>query len=917
MSRPSPKKNRQNPFKFNQTRLSVEALEDRVTPSTVTNTISGFVYYDANNNGLFDPGETPIANNTIQLQNSSGTVIGTTTTDANGFYQFTNDQTNFSQDGTVTKTVTFPATQTNFNLAGTLAQFDPSLGQLQSVEIQHSGSITSEIKVENLSTDSTSQITGNVAGTLNFVAPGVNDNLAISGSAGSFNAAAYDGTTDFSGASGTSFGQKTASNSDDIMVTDPAALAAYTGTGTVNVTENANATSNATGGGNVEVNVSSTAQATITVIYHYKSAGPLLPGTYKVVQPVEPTGYTDGLESQGGTVIPGTIGTDFINVNLPAGGGSSTQNDFGELKTASLSGHVYYDANQNGIFDPNESGIAGVTMTLNGPGGPVTTTTDATGAYAFNTLLPGTYSVTETQPANYLNGTDTAGTKGGVVQNVVGNENINSITLASGDNAQNYDFGEIKPASLAGHVYYDANDNGTFDPTETGIAGVTMTLTGPGGPQSTTTDANGAYAFNNLAPGAYTVTETQPANYLNGTDTAGTKGGIVQNVVGNENINSINLASNDNGQNYDFGELKAASLAGNVYVDAKNDGQLDPGDPPIAHTVITLTGFDDNGPVSATTTTASNGSYSFQNLRPGNYAITETQPAGYNEGATTVGSQGGTGSVDVVSDITLNAGVNGINNNFGEVTPSTATPPPKPKDATLQGVLPFISKTQLTVRPTLANVDPVLRGQMAFAVGANITLTGQQLDLADTMKAVSQLSNGVTPQAYVNQVWGSDAHRAQQANNLYESILGRAPTAAETAAVTQQLDSGSSTVDVMQTLYTSAEFQQLHSSSQSLITALSQGILNTTPGSADSAAIAQSMANEPLNQVVSDLLNSTASVSNLIDSTYVDTLRRHATAAEIQTWTTPIQAGTMSIDDLAQRLLASQEFYQLAYNSIK
>ena len=52
-------------------------------------------------------------------------------------------------------------------------------------------------------------------------------------------------------------------------MTDPTALAAYTGTGTVNVTENALATSNATGGGNLEVNVHSTAQSTVTVIYHY------------------------------------------------------------------------------------------------------------------------------------------------------------------------------------------------------------------------------------------------------------------------------------------------------------------------------------------------------------------------------------------------------------------------------------------------------------------------------------------------------------------------------------------------------------------------------------------------------------------------------------------------------------------------
>src|SRR6266404_2153202 len=69
--------------------LRLENLEDRLVMSA--SAISGFVFADANNNGLFDPGEKPIANSSIQLQNSQGIVIGQTTTDANGFYQFTTD----------------------------------------------------------------------------------------------------------------------------------------------------------------------------------------------------------------------------------------------------------------------------------------------------------------------------------------------------------------------------------------------------------------------------------------------------------------------------------------------------------------------------------------------------------------------------------------------------------------------------------------------------------------------------------------------------------------------------------------------------------------------------------------------------------------------------------------------------------
>src|SRR5205085_695624 len=137
-----------------------------------------------------------------------------------------------------------------------------------------------------------------------------------------------------------------------------------------------------------------------------------------------------------------------------------------------------------------------------------------------------------------------------------------------------------------------------------------MALDGPGGHQIVSTDANGFYQFNNLATGAYIITETQPAGYLNGSHTVGTSGGALANGASGEQIVSINLNTGDNAQHYDFGEIKPSSLAGKVYYDANNNGQLDPGEAPIPATTITLTGFADNGPVNKTTTTAADGTYS-------------------------------------------------------------------------------------------------------------------------------------------------------------------------------------------------------------------------------------------------------------------------------------------------------------------
>ncbi len=55
-----------------------------------TYAVGDYVWYDNNQNGIQDSGELPVANVTVELISNSGTVISTTTTDANGHYVFDN-----------------------------------------------------------------------------------------------------------------------------------------------------------------------------------------------------------------------------------------------------------------------------------------------------------------------------------------------------------------------------------------------------------------------------------------------------------------------------------------------------------------------------------------------------------------------------------------------------------------------------------------------------------------------------------------------------------------------------------------------------------------------------------------------------------------------------------------------------------
>lgn len=73
-----------------------------------------------------------------------------------------------------------------------------------------------------------------------------------------------------------------------------------------------------------------------------------------------------------------------------------------------------------------------------------------------------------------------------------------------------------------------------------------------------------------------------------------------------------------------------------------------------------------NQAVSITVQTGADGSYHFNNLVAGRYVIKETQPLIYNEGIDRIGTQGGDASVQDQFTITLNAGISGTENDFGE-----------------------------------------------------------------------------------------------------------------------------------------------------------------------------------------------------------------------------------------------------------
>lgn len=119
--------------------------------------------------------------------------------------------------------------------------------------------------------------------------------------------------------------------------------------------------------------------------------------------------------------------------------------------TGSLSGQVFFDANQDGVLDATtDYGIAGVVMHLRGVNDlgltvDLVMNTAADGTYSFTGLRAGNYTIWESQPSGFADGLDYAGSLGG--ENAINpdtgfEDGLANIQLLDDQHGINYNFTE-------------------------------------------------------------------------------------------------------------------------------------------------------------------------------------------------------------------------------------------------------------------------------------------------------------------------------------------------------------------------------------------------------------------------------------------------------------------------------------------
>lgn len=427
-------------------------------------------------------------------------------------------------------------------------------------------------------------------------------------------------------------------------------------------------------------NIVGTTQTNANGLYEFTG---LRAGTYTIVE-VQPNGHVDAGETvgkvDGRTTGSSTINDRFSGITLVSGQ-SGASYDFCENIPAEVCGTVYHDRNNNGKQDAGEEGIAGARIVLKDLNGNIISEklTDANGDYCFKDLIPGEYCISEIQPTGYLDGIDSIGKVNGVRIGTGTNDAVCNLILKGGEKGVDYDFGEIRAAEICGTVYFDRNNNGVQDTGEEGIAGTRVVLKDVNGIviSEKFTDAKGEYCFKDLIPGEYCITETQPASYLDGIDSVGKVNGNNVGLGTNDQVCKITLTSGQKGGEYNFGEIRPASIAGYTLQDSDGNCRFEAskGDKPIVGTTIQL--LDANGNILATTKTGADGGYKFDNLRPGDYSVRQIQPGNYftvaqRAGLDSDGAQGsGDASTDnLIANVTISSGQNLSQYNFCEEIPA-------------------------------------------------------------------------------------------------------------------------------------------------------------------------------------------------------------------------------------------------------
>ncbi|MEB8433490.1 carboxypeptidase regulatory-like domain-containing protein [Cocleimonas sp. KMM 6892] len=645
---------------------------DTLDLGLVTASLGDFVWNDVNHNGIQDTGETGVEGVTVFLLDENGVRTGEqTTTDSDGFYQFTN-------------LLPGDSFGVEFDLANLPTGYEATIKDAGSDDTKDSDADTTTGKTTPVELGPAENNTGFDLGIFQRVSLGSsvfidsnNNGVHDEGESGIEGLTIQLFNEGDDPTSATPVKETDTNSAGDYLFSDlvPGSYFVYIPNPPIEAPfSSTDIVSSATDN---QVDGDDNGQQVV-------SGGPVQSPVIELISGDEPVDGTEAnSEKDTGTNTTGK----FLDSSFDENGDMTI--DFGFVPS-SIGDTIWQDVDYSGGTAPNAGDIplADVEVTLTpasgvdagaGDGVAITTTTDSNGKYLFELLPPGEYTITVDSTSGDLG----ANSDLSIFVDPEGEKDSSSrVNLASGEQNLDQDFAYAELVSLGSSVFVDSNNNALHDEDESGFEGLTIQLFNEGDdPTSATpvketdTDSEGDYLFSDLIPGSYFVYIPTPPvlaplssidiassgadNQIDGDDNGQqvASGGPVQSPVivltsGGEPVDGTgansekdagtNLtgklqdASNDasGDMTIDFGFVPSA-IGDTIWYDVDSSGGTEPnaGDIPLADVIVILTpasGVDAGAGdgVAITTTTDSNGNYLFELLPPGEYTITVDTASG-------------------------------------------------------------------------------------------------------------------------------------------------------------------------------------------------------------------------------------------------------------------------------------------------
>ncbi|HWB08911.1 MAG TPA: TIGR03118 family protein [Pirellulales bacterium] len=322
------------------------------------------------------------------------------------------------------------------------------------------------------------------------------------------------------------------------------------------------------------------------------------------------------------------------------------------------------------------------------------------------------------------------------------------------------------------------------------------------------------------------------------------------------------------------------TISGLVFDDLNLNGVFEAGDPGLAGRTVFLN-VDGSGKADGTNpqaTTDANGNFTFTGLQPGTYQVMEV-----------ISANGGQTLTTSPQTVTLTTGQTVTGVNIGNLVTSKIVPLP----VTTSG-------PQAASDVNTAYINALYQSILGHAPDATGLAFWQQ-----------QMAAGASRATVAQGIWDSPEHRKQEVDGFYQEFLNRAPDAQGEQFWINAFNSwGTEQLEVVGFLTATSEYASLHPGNTAFVDALYNDIDQRPADSAGEANWVTQLGNgaTPV-QVALDFVFGQEASTHIVNGFYSAFLHRAPDAASLQMWVNDLDAQTMTAEQVAIQLLASNEYF--------